>query len=153
MAPRATKALPAPGTYLRLCLVYILTWYPVVSSKTVKVVPSTRKSAKLVAESASEDEQVSSEEPSDESDLSDASGAQNDDDEGPNDEEFANEVCTQPIRRHHCLDTAEQLPQVIRAQSHVSRTATSESGVDSDESREIDDVAPVCFIRLSSPCY
>jgi hypothetical protein len=126
--------------------------YPVVSSKNAKVVPSTRKSAKLVAESASEDEQVSSEEPSDESDLSDASGAQNDDDEGPNDEEFANEVCVRsPVVI--TVDTAEQLPQVVRAKSHVSRTAASESGADSDESREIDDVAPVCFIRLSSPCY
>ncbi|KAJ7704444.1 hypothetical protein B0H17DRAFT_1193678 [Mycena rosella] len=106
VTPKATKAVPAP----------------VVSSKNVKVVPATRKSAKLVAESASEDEQVTSEEPSDESDLSDVSGAQNDNNEGPNDKEFANE-----------------LPQVICAKAHVSRTAASESGMDSDESHEIED--------------
>ncbi|KAJ7222752.1 hypothetical protein B0H12DRAFT_1241059 [Mycena haematopus] len=108
---KAVKAAPAP-------------------TKSVKVKATTvptRKVAKIVAESSSDDASDVSGDNSGDADHSDEDAAQQDDDEGPNAQEFVNEV-----------------PQVVRTKTRTVLPAMDDDsdGSESDKSREIDDVAP-----------
>ncbi|KAJ7112166.1 hypothetical protein C8R44DRAFT_741871 [Mycena epipterygia] len=101
-----------------------------VPSTAKKVAAPGRNSTKLVAESASEDEEIASaEEASNETEFSDESSTRNfGNDDAPDEEEFLNEIITS---------------KTLHAPAAKPRFPSTESGKDSDESHEIDNVAPM----------